>query len=203
MIETEETLSKIAQATYSSNPPDEIDGYKLIHRTPTLLFYEKHHYIVVGVRGTKLNDSKDLQADALIPLGQLKNAPRYKEDEKEIIRFKMDHADSHFYATGHSLGSAIIDLLINKGLVNGAMTFNGAIEPHYIRHHNSNKRIYNEHDPLYALMGRFSINPIVRCNKPKSWWENLLSHIKYTKEAQKVYERFKAHKIENITHKPC
>jgi len=199
MFESEELLSKIAQATYDTTPPKQIGAYKLISQTPTLRFYDNGPKVIIGVRGTKPTDKKDLHADAVIPFGQLANTQRYKTDEMAIRQFIMKHPKDIYYAVGHSLGSAIIDLLIHKGLVREAVSFNGAIEPHYIRHTNSNHRIYNEYDPLYAIMGRFSIHPDVRKGKPRTWWEYLLSKVNYTKNAIEIYSRLQAHKVENIT----
>ncbi len=197
MFESEETLSKIAQATYDTTPPRTIGQYKLIAQTPTLRFYNDDDKVIVGIRGTK--DRRDIQADAVIPFGQLVNTQRYKGDERAIRQFKAKYPTFTLYAVGHSLGGAIIDLLLHKNLVDEAVSFNPAIEPHYLRYSTENHRIYNENDPLYAIMGRFSLNPDVRKGKDRKWWEVLLSKIKYTKNAIEIYSRLQAHKVENIT----
>lgn len=199
MFESEEILSKIAQSAYDPTPPKQIGPYKLISHTATLKFYDYGDKVIIGIRGTKPSDKRDLHADAAVPMGQLVNTQRYKNDEHIIRQYRMRYPRNHFYAATHSLGSAIADLLLHKGLIRAVVSFNGAIEPHYVRHANANHRIYNEDDPLYAIMGRFSINPTVRKNAPQKWWERLLSKFSYTQHAIEIYRRLQAHKVENIT----
>ena len=199
MFESSALAAKMAQAAYSMDPPKQIGPFRLLQNDPTLKFYVSGNNIIISVRGTKKTEAKDYQTWGLIPLGQLSKSQRYKDDEKIIKRFEAINPRHNFYAVGHSLGSAIIDLLLTKGLIKSAITFNGAIEPHYIRYKNANHRIYNERDPLYALMGQFSINPEVRKNIPTEWWETIVSGFPVANNVVEIYKRLQAHRVENIT----
>ena len=108
-----------------------------------MLIYQKGDHYVVGVRGT--NDLEDVKADVSIPFG-IKNTSRFKKDEKTLREWKASHPGS-YTGVGHSLGGAILDELINDGLIESATSYNPAMGTET----GKNKRIYAEHDPLRTI----------------------------------------------------
>ena len=135
-------LVTVAKETYSKTPED-VGDYKLVKKTPTMLIYQKGDHYVVGVRGTQ--DLEDVKADTAIPFG-IKNTSRFKKDEKTLREWKRDHPGS-YTGVGHSLGGAILDELINDGLLESATSYNPAMGTET----GKNKRIYAEHDPLRTI----------------------------------------------------
>jgi hypothetical protein len=108
-----------------------------------MLIYQKGDHYVVGVRGTQ--DLEDIKADTAIPFG-IKNTSRFKKDEKTLREWKRDHPGT-YTGVGHSLGGAILDELINDGLLESATSYNPAMGTET----GKNKRIYAEHDPLRTI----------------------------------------------------
>jgi hypothetical protein len=83
----------------------------------------------------------------------LGNTNVYKEVESQINEFKKEHPEKMYYAVGHSLGGALIDVLLRKGLIKEATSYNPAIQYNDINGGLPNRRIYYGSDPLYKLMG--------------------------------------------------
>ena len=150
-----------------------ISGYELIHGTATLVFYKKGDIILVGVRGTA--DTRDTKADLLIPLGKLDTSARYKEDVEVMKNIHQKYPDATYYGVGHSLGSAVVDLFLHEGLLNQAVSYNGAVEKRFLNN-NNNKRIYISSDPLYNTMGRFASNVEVREKPNQSLFKKVLTN---------------------------
>jgi hypothetical protein len=63
-----------------------------------------------------------------------------------------------YYAVGHSLSGAMIDELLDDGLVKSAVSFNPAIERVNFAKDNNNHRVYLSCDVLYNLLGKFITN---------------------------------------------
>jgi hypothetical protein len=145
--------------------------------TPTLKFYRgKDNTIIVGIRGTA--DSRDVKADAMLGLNKLEDSARFKEDLRTLEAFQKEHTagEYDFYGVGHSLGGAILDLFLTKGMIKSGISYNPAIQPlDILRKDIPNHRIYFVDDALYKTMGRFSHNPEVR-NRTK-WKDFALSKI--------------------------
>lgn len=159
-------MQAVAAASYDSTPASTVQGWTLVSHTATLCFYENEAQkgaIVVGVRGTVPTDLNDVRADVAIPTGGLGSTVRFKADDAELRRFQKEkpQASYAYFGAGHSLGGAVIDLLLKRGLLTSAISYNPAvclIQSDTGRNH----RIYNASDPLYALMGQYTKNPEVR-----------------------------------------
>ena len=169
-------LQQIAKAAYSTDPPQQIGPFKLRSSTPTLKFYilpdadqRFTDTIIVGIRGTKTTDKQDLWADAQLALGKLEGTPRWTKDLADFRSFMSripNAADVDVYGVGHSLGGAILDMFLKKGLIQQGVSYNPAIQLGDTQKDIPNRRIYQEGDPLLAIMGRSARNVEVRPKKP-------------------------------------
>ena len=185
-------LQVMATEAYSSTPKANVSGWTMVTHTPTLTFYFKSGEVVVAVRGTA--DATDVQADASIPLNRLTRSVRYLEDAEVLRKFKFAHPNWTTYtAVGHSLGGAIIDGFIKDGLVQSGVSYNPAVQPIDLLANLPNRRIYNEDDPLYKMMGQFAKGVEVRKN-PKSQM-NTLARMGAVGFAQ---HKLDAHGLENF-----
>lgn len=175
-------LQQIAQQSYHQNPNSTIGNFTLLHRTPTLVFYKgPDNTIIVGVRGTDKTDTRDLRADSMIAIGNLENSDRFKQDLRDVEEFQRSYPRNEFdyYGTGHSLGGAIVDLFLKKGLIKTARTYNPAIQPQDLKNNDiANDRAFISTDPLYALAKPFlTKDPEVRDLKRDSLWSQLRNYI--------------------------
>jgi len=171
-------LQQIAKAAYSTSPPQQIGPFKLLGSTPTLKFYglpdpDDSRFtdtIVVGIRGTKTSDKQDLWADAQLAIGKLEETPRWKKDLADFKSFMSrirNPNDVDVYGVGHSLGSAILDMFLKKNLIQQGVSYNGAIQLGDAQKDLNNRRIYQDGDPLLAIMGRSAKNVEIRPKKVK------------------------------------
>jgi hypothetical protein len=163
--ESRETLGDIAQSTYKPQGERMIKGWSNVFTSPTIKAYKKNNNVIIAVRGTNISDKVDLGADASIPLNNLKNTPRYLTDVALVNQVRQMFPTATFYAVGHSLGGAIVDNLINDGLVSEGLSFNPAIESKFYND-TRNARISHTDDPLYAIMGKNSKGTTVITDKP-------------------------------------
>lgn len=173
---SKDVFHKLVTESYEASPKEKVGGLTLIRHTPTLKFYlGKDNTIVVGIRGTF--DAADVKADALIGTNALGRSARFKADLATLQQFQKEYSpsDYDYYGVGHSLGGAILDLFLAKGLLKSGVSYNPAIQPLDIRKENKNHRIYFIDDPLYRLMGQFSIKPEVR--NRTTWKEFAFKHI--------------------------
>ena len=146
-------LHKIANEAYETAGKKDVDGFQLVFESPTIKFYKQDNVVVVGIRGTwTANDAK---ADSSIALGRLEYTDRFKTDFELVSDFVSRNPSLKYYGVGHSLGGAILDLFIKKGLISEGISYNPAVQPQDIRSSIPNHRIYARGDPLYLLMGRF------------------------------------------------
>jgi hypothetical protein len=162
-------LYSMEESTYSAVKRQQIGSYKLIKQTPTLLFYYSkiNNTMVVAIRGTF--DKSDIYADIKLAMGNLAGSTRYRADEK-ILRSVLadpDYKNTPFYGVGHSLGGAILDLFLAKGLLKAGVSYNPAVEKSQLNS-NKNYRIYMANDPLYNTMGKYSKIGEVRKQKDVS-----------------------------------
>tara|TARA_R110000868_G_scaffold56100_9_gene173989 strand:- start:368 stop:1666 length:1299 start_codon:yes stop_codon:yes gene_type:complete len=170
-------LQKLAVEAYAGSPQENIGSFRLMAHTPTLKFYRgKDNTILVGIRGTA--DTGDLKADAMIGLNKLEDSARFKEDLRTLEQFQQEHTagEYDYFGVGHSLGGAILDLFLTKGMIKSGISYNPAIQPlDIVRKDIPNHRIYFVDDALYKTMGRFSHNPEVRYRT--KWKDFALSKI--------------------------
>jgi hypothetical protein len=159
------TLQKMATESYKSSGQG-VDGWELFYQTPTLKFYKQGSVIVLAVRGTK--DFRDVRAWTPAFLAGLGNTARFKEDLAEIVKVQASYPPSSFewYGVGHSLGGAIIDELIERGILREGLSYNPAVAAKNFGSDVKNERHYLQGDPLYALMGQHTKRSVVRGKKP-------------------------------------
>jgi len=191
---SEGVVERIAQASYSHNPPEFIGPFQLVRSSPTLKFYRAGNEIIVGVRGTA--DRRDVASWPSVGLNTFKHSSRYIEDAREMVDFKSDHAldDFKYFAVGHSLGGVVIDEFLKNGLIIEGLSFNPAVQLGDIHSHLRHFRIYKYADPLYILMGQYVDGArVVRGNT--SWWEKLVSVIP---SYAKLYQIYNAHSLKNF-----
>lgn len=172
-----EDLSKLVASTYKDDDP-QIQGYTLLAKTPTVSFFQvnrKRNVIIIALRGTAFTDINDISADLGIvktivedanTARNVRNSQRYINDVKTIKDFQntasqylpRPSANMVYYAVGHSLSGAMIDELLDDGLVKSAVSFNPAIERVNFAKDNNNHRVYLSCDVLYSLLGKFITN---------------------------------------------
>ena len=209
-------LQQIAKAAYSTSPPQEIGPFVLRNATPTLKFYvlkdpdDARHIdtVIVGIRGTNTSDKQDLYADAKLALGQLGDTPRWTKDLADFNSF-MNRIPNpkavDVYGVGHSLGGAVLDMFLKAGLIKKGVSYNPAISMGDAQKDIPNRRIYQEGDPLLAIMGRSARNVEIRPQKKKEQSvgrriANAASYfIPYVGLVTKGMDTLDAHALDNFT----
>lgn len=167
-----EDLAKMVASTYKDGDP-KIQGYTLLFKTPTVSFFQvdrKRNVIIIALRGTAFTDINDISADLGIvktivedanTARNVRNSRRYINDVKTIKDFQGSperYYNMVYYAVGHSLSGAMIDELLDDGLIKSAVSFNPAIERVNFAKDNDNHRVYLSCDVLYNLLGKFITN---------------------------------------------
>ena len=167
-----EDLAKMVASTYKEGDP-KIQGYTLLFKTPTVSFFQvdrKRNVIIIALRGTAFTDINDISADLGIvktivedanTARNVRNSRRYINDVKTIKDFQGKperYYNMVYYAVGHSLSGAMIDELLDDGLIKSAVSFNPAIERVNFAKDNDNHRVYLSCDVLYNLLGKFITN---------------------------------------------
>ena len=208
MPESRQVLGDIAQASYDPNNASPINGWTVVYNSPTIKAYKKGEVIIIAVRGTK--DARDVSAWTPVLGNSVANTSRYKVDVEIVKSLRQQFPNATFYAVGHSLGGAIIDNLINEGLVVEGLSFNPAVESKYFND-TRNQRIAHAEDPLYALMSNRAknttvINTPLNIQQPKitgiSWLDNIANSVANRFGAKKAFDavnrKLKAHSIGSI-----
>jgi hypothetical protein len=125
------------------------------YNTDTMRFYKNGETIIVVIRGTRNLD--DVAADLTIKSNKLNTTERYKTDEQKLKEVQMQYPYSKYgyYGVAHSLGGAIMDRFLEKGLLNNGISFNPAVEPkNYTNPSGLNQRVYNKNDIVYNWFGK-------------------------------------------------
>ena len=134
-----------------------IPGYEILDKSPTMMVYENQRIktIVYAIRGMKVDCPTDVKAVGNIITSTFKDSKRYIDDKALVEK----HQPSGYkrIGVGHSLGGAVIDQLLQDGLIDGGISFNPVVEIIYLKN-SLNKRIYRKTDPLYELIGRYASN---------------------------------------------
>ena len=177
------TMHTIAWAAYPGRTPLNIDGWRLFFSTPTMKFYNKDKEIIVSVRGTDPSDRRDLAADLDAYNGKLATSERFLRDLNTLndIQQKNSPREFHYFGTGHSLGGAILDEFLKRGLLQTAMSYNPMIQPQdatntALRH----RRIYHIEDPLYQIFGKNAPNVEVRSGESNMpMWKAYMRNLPY------------------------
>lgn len=171
-------LQQMAQSAYPGKTKLNIGDYKLVFSTPTLKFYMNNKKeIVVSIRGTKIPETADIEADGLALIGNLKSSGRYKKDLETLENFqkKFPKSEYHYIGVAHSLGAAILDLFIRAGLLRNGLSYNGLVEPHELKGNQRHYRIYHKEDPIYKIIGHQIPNvEVVSTLEP--FWKYLLEY---------------------------
>lgn len=191
-------LHKIATASYQMSPPQSIERLKLVSYTPTLKFYEApDKTIVVGIRGTEPTDKRDLLADGRLSIGELEGSDRFKDDLRNLLEFQMRYPRTvyDYYGVGHSLGGAVLDEFLKRGLLKSGLSYNPAVQVGDFERSIPNQRVYQEGDPLYELMGKNTKGAEVKKGRKKSWWEKIVEKVPY---AGKAVSYYKSHQLDNF-----
>lgn len=192
-------LQKMCVASYALNkgqtPEADIDGWRLVGSTPTVLCYLKHGVSVVAVRGTASMD--DWQTNTTIPLNQLADTKRAQTMIKEVEKWKHSRPnETQWFATGHSLGGALCDVLLREKLVREAFTFNPAVQPQDFNGKLPNRRVYARGDPLYQLMGQFTVGAVLLPAK------DFLTELRYRVLGENVQDYLNQHDLSSFTDAP-
>ena len=166
-------LQAIAQSAYSGKTKKEIANFTLIFATPTAKFYKQNNgnLIIVSLRGTQLNDGDDIAADFAAFRGQLRETARYRKDREAVLRVQsvFPRPQYRYIAVAHSLGGAVLDLLLRDGLIQNGMSYNPLVEAHEMGGNPLHHRIYHKDDPLYALFGHKIPGVEVRTTAEPIW----------------------------------
>ena len=164
------TLWRMSLAAKKASPDPVIDGWHLQHATIDLKFYTKGDCGIVSVRGTK--NAEDWATNSQIPLGKAEEGTRVQRDIQHMRseRSRLASRVKYWYAVGHSLGGAICDIFIAKGLIKEAVSFNPAVEPQYARS-SRNHRYYHADDPLYYFLGKNAAVAGVIPGQDYSWYD--------------------------------
>jgi len=193
-------LQVIAKQSYNlTDPIQNVDGWKLVSWTPTMKFYMKGKDVIVGVRGTKTQE--DVGTWYTIPFDLLYSTGVYQRDEAELRAFQQEYPpdEYNYYAVGHSLGGAIIDNLIRRGLIKEATSYNPAIEYSDINRGLPHRRIYYGNDPLYRIMGWYDKKSEHRDSKYGQWIDILTS----LSPIPSAILGLEAHNLKNFTGGAC
>lgn len=171
-----EDLAEMVASTYKSDTNEHSADYKLVLKTPTIAVYrvvKKPNMFIIALRGTAFTDINDISADLGIvrtivedanTARNVRNSRRYMDDVVAIRDFQnlvdkyLRVKNPVYYGVGHSLSGAMMDELLEDGLVSSAVSFNPAIERRMFAVPNDNHRIYVECDVLYNLLGKFITN---------------------------------------------
>jgi hypothetical protein len=134
---------------------EDLKGYKIIAANGTVQVYQKKGARLFAIRGMRPSDSQDRSAVLSLITNDLKSSARYKKDKAFIQKHKT--LGVKVITVGHSLGGAIIDQLIDDGVITRGLSFNPAIQPKDL-FKTANRRLYNKDDFLYLLIGKYSGN---------------------------------------------
>lgn len=163
-------------------------------------------YFIVGIRGTKPSDVRDIKADAAIAVNKLISSARWNSDKITLNKWKNGKYGQGSYGryiwvgAGHSLGGALLDLAIKTGIIRYAVSYNGAVERvnkaspyHY--------KIYADEDLLYKVGKIFGQDPAEDVRHiPENKMLSLASYIpSFVGTAAKTALALKAHSIGNFT----
>ena len=149
---TRDEYYNLVYESYHESAAKEVDGWSLVAESPTIKIYNKGTEYVVSIRGTY--DSEDAKADAMIAFNSLEKSSRFQKDLKFLGDFIKSHP-GEYYGTAHSLGGAILDLFLRKGMIKEGQSYNPAVQPQDFRNTLANHRIFMEGDPLYTLVRLF------------------------------------------------
>lgn len=183
-----------AYAFYNTGKIDnEVKGYILIKETPTILVYEnkKAKKIVYAIRGMKPNNKTDLSAVSNIISSSFSSSSRYRIDKAIVEKYQPKGYTR--IGAGHSMGGAVVDQLLEDGLIDEGISFNPAVELTKLRN-SGNKRIYKKRDPIYEIIGKYASNV-------KLAPSNFIDEIESENLIFNLVRSYYAHKMEQFVEK--
>jgi hypothetical protein len=199
----EKTFYDVVKEGYKVEASPSVDNMDRILNTPTVKAYIDRNAktIIIVSRGTEPKDTKDLKADAMIIVNNLKNSDRYNTDKNIVANLATEYPPEtyDYYMTGHSLGGAITAQLKREfPFIKDAVLYNPASQPYDIVNQQSDqiKRLYTEDDPLYAMGGKFITNKQVIPTNNKTIDTQNSSGI--TKIIKKGYNFYQGHALDNF-----
>ena len=148
-----QTYAKAIKNTYQEKT--DLPGYKFIASNGNVGVYQKKGARLFAIRGMFPWDADDRSAVLSLITNELKDTARYKKDKEFILKHRILGVKQ--ITVGHSLSGAIIDQLIDDGIIKRGLSFNPAIQPKDL-FKTGNRRLYNKDDFLYRLIGKFSGN---------------------------------------------
>jgi hypothetical protein len=203
----EKNLVDMCIATYdivkNQKPAGTIGDFMLVEKSPTVLMYKKKDdsCLVIAVRGTA--SMADWSTNTSLIVNGLSGTTRYKEAANFIRDNLDDYSVDHVYLTGHSLGGAICDDLLNDGYGEKAITFNPATQPKYLRN-SGNTRVYNANEALYNMFGWMASNKEIR-KPPLTVFRAIEDFFLNATSAGQLYKAWKMipeHSLENLAPDP-
>jgi len=179
----------MAQSAYTGKTRKQVGSFELFYATPTLKFYKDDKTIIVSIRGTQ--DQRDFSSWPNVAFGTLNNSARFQADLQTLTEVQKSYPQTEYYyvGVGHSLGAAIMDRFIAMGLIKTGLSYNGAVEPQFVKQNPLHRRIYNAADPLYNIVGRFIPGVEVRPISLVTGIRGLFSSL---------YASYKAHMLSNF-----
>jgi hypothetical protein len=182
-------IAEQAYKAYRSPPPANTVDYVFHLRwwTPNLVFYQwnESEVIVVGVRGTA--NVNDVMNWYKIPFNSFKESDRLMVDVKDLQMFQSIYPRQKFYywGVGHSLGGAVVDELVKRGLVDRGRTYNSAVASEdWSKGYDELRttRVYDKKDPLYYLQNQmlekddrnFVLRDNTAAERERKTWEDYL-----------------------------
>ncbi len=186
---------QMAKGAYGS-PPSQVGNFRLLKFLPAqaVAFYEDDEgTIVMAIAGTQ-SASEAVTEWWRVPTNQIEGGERYKQAESALRQARRDYPDTlEWYGVGHSLGGAIIDSLIERGLLDAGHSFNPAIQTKHLREE-GNTREFQEGDILGQLAKPFAKNISYRRN-PSGWASRIAQSFN---PAFRLWDALNAHDINNF-----
>ena len=129
--------------------------------------------LLIGIRGTKPTDIKDIKADASLLPNRLRSSKRYQENYKDMEQIIALYPPEQYeyYLSGHSLGGGITNQMMRDfPFIQGTVDYNSAFQTFDLKKQNSKqKKIYTDQDFLYNLGGRYFKNiEVIPARPPES-----------------------------------
>lgn len=186
------TCQVAAKAAYKSDPGSIGEGWELLRHTKNVKLWRHESTYLVGVAGTDKLDPSDLFTDVNLPFNSGEATHRIQTDLQTVRGWKAEFPDGSWYGTGHSLGGAVLDVMLLQDLLIAAVTFNPAVEPRNFHRSTRNFRIYTRGDPIYTVMGQFVTGDDVQVRDvetPHSGLPGLLDSVQHLRHQHNV-DRF-------------
>ena len=123
-------------------------GYELDNdlsdRETSVFYHPDDKKVIIGYRGTALDDSKtrwkDLKSDFNILIGKTRNDQRFREANDKYKSVREKYGDDYSYnVTGHSLGGALAKHVNDRNNIDQSVTFSRGSTPFHLQQNKSNQ----------------------------------------------------------------